>query len=205
MVQKLQRLTALAVSRVSKPGLYADGGGLYLRVGRNGSKRWAFRFTLNGEAHEMGFGGLNKVSLADARKRASDARLLLSEGRNPLTHKQDKESERVTGEKRRSMSFDQCAEAYIGAYEIAWKNEKHRQQWRNTLATYVWPVFGPIPVGDVDTDHVLKVIEPIWGKKTETARRLRGRIEVILDWARVRGYRIGENGRWSNCLCVGEG
>ena len=84
MVQKLQRLTALAVNRTSKPGLYADGGGLYLRVGRNGSKRWAFRFMLNSKQHEMGFGGLNKVSLANARKKAGDARLLLSEGRNPL-------------------------------------------------------------------------------------------------------------------------
>ena len=99
------------------------------------------------------------------------------------------------------MSFDQCAEAYISAHEIAWKNEKHRQQWRNTLATYVSPVFGKVPVGDVDTDHVLRVIEPIWGKKTETARRLRGRIEVILDWAKVRGYRIGENpARWRGHL-----
>ena len=201
MVQKLQRLTALVVSRVSKPNLYADGGGLYLRVGRNGSKRWAFRFTLNGAAHEMGFGGLNKVSLADARKKASDARLLLSEGLNPLTHKQDRELARATAEKRSPMSFDLCSEAYIGAHEIAWKNEKHRQQWRNTLATYVSPVFGQIPVGNVDTDHVLKVIEPIWGKKTETARRLRGRIEVILDWAKVRGYRTGENpARWRGHL-----
>ena len=99
------------------------------------------------------------------------------------------------------MSFDQCAEAYIGAHEIAWKNEKHRQQWRNTLATYVSPVFGKVPVGDVDTDHVLKVIEPIWGRKAETASRLRGRIEVILDWAKVRGYRLGENpARWRGHL-----
>jgi integrase len=201
MVQKLQRLTALAVSRESSPGLYADGGGLYLCVGRNGAKRWAFRFTLNGTAHEMGFGGLNKVSLADARKKASDARLLLSEGRNPLVHKQEKATERATAEKQRLMTFDQCAEAYISAHEIAWKNEKHRQQWRNTLATYVSPVFGELPVGDVDTDRVLKVIEPIWSKKTETAGRVRGRIEVILDWARVRGYRVGENpARWRGHL-----
>ena len=100
MVQKLQRLTALAVNRMSKPGMYADGGGLYLRVGRNGSKRWAFRFMLNGRQHEMGFGGLNKVSLVDARKKASDARLLLSGGRDPLIHKHEKETERAP-EKRR--------------------------------------------------------------------------------------------------------
>jgi hypothetical protein len=101
MVQKLQRLTALTVNRMSKLGLYADGGGLYLRVGRNGSKRWAFRFMLNGRQHEMGFGGLNKVSLADARKTASDARLLLSEGRNPLLHKNETE--------RGARVFFQCS------------------------------------------------------------------------------------------------
>jgi Arm DNA-binding domain len=200
MVQKIQRLTALAVSRVSKPGMYADGGGLYLRVGRNGSKRWAFRFMLNSRQHEMGFRGLNKVSLADARKRASDGRLLLSEGRNPLVHKQDLETQRIAAEKlsaARSMTFDKCAEVYISAHEVGWKNEKHRQQWRNTLTTYVSPVFGLIPVQHVETDHVLKVLEPIWNKKTETARRLRGRIEVILDWAKVRGFRGGENpARW---------
>jgi integrase len=200
MVQKLQRLTALAVNRMSKPGLYADGGGLYLRVGRNGSKRWAFRFMLNGRQHEMGFGGLNKVSLTDARKKASDARLLLSGGRNPLIHKHEKETEGAA-EKTRSMTFDQCAEVYISAHEVAWKNEKHRQQWRNTLATYVSPVFGLNPVQEIDTDHILRVIEPIWTKKTETARRLRGRIEVILDWAKVRGYRAGENpARWRGHL-----
>ena len=196
MVQKLQRLTALAVNRTSKPGLYADGGGLYLRVGRNGSKRWAFRFMLNSKQHEMGFGGLNKVSLANARKKAGDARLLLSEGRNPLLHKGDVATE-MPANTPRSMTFDQCAELYVSAHEVAWKNEKHRQQWRNTLATYVSPAFGAIPVKDVNTDHVLKAIEPIWNKKTETASRVRGRIEVILDWARVRGYRSGDNpARW---------
>ena len=200
MAQEIQRLTALAVSRLSKPGLYADGAGLYLRVGRNGSKSWTFRFMLNGRAREMGFGGLHKVGLADARKKAGDARLLLSEGQDPLTQRHLNEKRRAAAEKRatsRSITFDQCAEAYIGAHEISWKNQKHRQQWRNTLATYVSPVFGSIPVQAVDTDHIVKVIEPIWSKKTETARRLRGRIEVILDWAKVRGFRSGENpARW---------
>jgi integrase len=99
------------------------------------------------------------------------------------------------------MTFDKCAEAYISAHEVGWKNEKHRQQWRNTLGTYVSPVFGSISAQDVDTDHVLKVLEPIWSKKTETARRLRGRIEIILDWAKVRGYRAGDNpARWRGHL-----
>jgi integrase len=204
MAQEIQRLTALAASRLSKPGLYADGAGLYLRVGRNGSRSWTFRFMLNGKAREMGFGGLHEVSLADARKKAADARLLLSEGQDPLTQRRLNEKRRAAAEKRatsRSITFDQCAEAYIDAHEISWKNEKHRQQWRNTLATYVSPVFGNVPVQAVDTDHIVKVIEPIWSKKTETARRLRGRIEVILDWAKVRGFRNGENpARWRGHL-----
>jgi Phage integrase central domain/Arm DNA-binding domain len=204
MAQKIQRLTALAVSRLTKPALYADGGGLYLRIGRNGSKSWTFRFTLRGRAREMGLGGSHKVSLADARRKANDARLLLTEGQDPLTQQHLKSMQRVASEKMeaaRSMTFDQCADAYINVHQAGWKNEKHRQQWRNTIATYVSPVFGSTPVQSVETDHIIRAIEPIWSKKTETARRLRGRIEVILDWAKVRGYRTGENpARWRGHL-----
>jgi integrase len=197
---EIQRLTALAVTRASTPGLYADGAGLYLRVSRNGSKSWAFRFTLRGKPREMGLGGLTKVTLADARKKAADARLLLSDGRDPLNLRQEEEARLVREGKltaARGMTFDKCAEAYIAAHEPSWRNEKHKQQWRNTIAAYVSPVFGNTPVQDIDLDLVMKVIEPIWSKKTETARRIRGRIEVILDWAKVRGYRSGENpARW---------
>jgi integrase len=197
MGQEIQRLTALAVTRASKPGLYADGAGLYLRVSRNGSKSWALRFTLRGKPREM---GLTKVTLADARKKAADARLLLSDGRDPLDLRQEEDARRIKEEKlaaARGMTFDKCAEAYIVAHEPSWRNEKHKQQWRNTIATYVSPIFGKTPVQDIDLDLVMKVIEPIWNKKTETARRIRGRIEVILDWAKVRGYRSGENpARW---------
>jgi integrase len=200
VAQKIQRLTALTVTRTSEPGLYADGGGLYLRVGRGGAKSWAFRFMLKGKSREMGFGSLIKVGLADARKKANDARLLLSDGHDPLARRQEEAMQRASAEKlatARAMTFDQCADAYIAAHEVSWKNEKHRQQWRNTLTTYVTPVFGSVPVEDVDINLVMKVIEPIWSAKTETARRVRGRIEVILDWARVRGYRAGENpARW---------
>jgi integrase len=200
MVQEIQRLTALAVTRASKPGLYADGAGLYLRVSRNGSKSWAFRFTLRGKPREMGLGGLTKVTLADARKKAADVRLLLSDGHDPLELRQQEEAKRAREERSiaaRGMTFDKCAEAYIAAHEPGWRNEKHKQQWRNTIATYVTPVFGNTPVQDIDLDLVMKVIEPIWNTKTETARRIRGRIEVILDWAKVRGYRFGENpARW---------
>jgi integrase len=198
--QEIQRLTALAVTRASKPGLYADGAGLYLRVSRNGSKSWAFRFTLRGKPREMGLGGLTKVTLADARKKAADVRLLLSDGHDPLDRRQQEEAKRAREEKlsaARGMTFDKCGEAYIAAHEPGWRNEKHKQQWRNTIVTYVTPVFGNTPVQDIDLDLVMKVIEPIWNTKTETARRIRGRIEVILDWAKVRGYRSGENpARW---------
>jgi len=200
MGQEIQRLTALAVTRASKPGLYADGAGLYLRVSRNGSKSWALRFTLRGKPREMGLGGLTKVTLADARKKAAEARLLLSDGRDPLDLRQEEDAKRTKEEKlaaARGMTFEKCAEAYIAAHEPSWRNEKHKQQWRNTIATYVAPVFGKTPVQDIDLDLVMKVIEPIWNTKTETARRIRGRIEVILDWAKVRGYRWGENpARW---------
>jgi integrase len=200
MGQEIQRLTALAVTRASKPGLYADGAGLYLRVSRNGSKSWALRFTLRGKPREMGLGGLTKVTLADARKKAADARLLLSDGRDPLDLRQEEDAKRIKVEKlaaARGMTFDKCAEAYIAAHEPSWRNEKHKQQWRNTIATYVAPIFGKTPVQDIDIDLVMKVIEPIWNTKTETARRIRGRIEVILDWAKVRGFRSGENpARW---------
>jgi hypothetical protein len=204
VAQKLHRLTALTVSRLSKPGLYADGGGLYLRIGRNGSRSWTFRFTLSGRAREMGLGGLHKVSLADARKKAGDARLLLSERHDPLTQRNLESMQHSVSKKLEaaaSMTFEQCADAYIKAHEAAWKNEKHRQQWRNTIETYVAPVFGSTSVQAVETDHIVRAIEPIWSKKTETARRLRARIEVILDWAKVRGYRTGENpARWRGHL-----
>jgi integrase len=200
MGQQIQRLSSLAVGRATKPGLCADGAGLYLRISRNGSKSWAFRFTLRGKPREMGLGGLTKVTLADARKKATDIRLLLSDGHDPLDRRQQEEAKRAREEKlaaARGMTFDKCAEAYIAAHEPGWRNEKHKQQWRNTIATYVTPVFGNTPVQDIDLDLVMKVIEPIWNSKTETARRIRGRIEVILDWAKVRGYRSGENpARW---------
>jgi hypothetical protein len=204
MAKEIERLSALTVARASKPGLYPDGAGLYLRIGRTGSKAWAFRFMLNGKAREMGFGSLKKVSLAAARKKAIDARLMLSEGQDPLAHRREKEERQTAAERlaaASSMTFDDCADAHIRAHEAGWRNKKHRQQWRNTLATYVSPVFGRIPVQHVDVALIMKVLEPIWNRKTETASRIRARIEVILDWARVRGYRTGENpARWRGHL-----
>jgi integrase len=204
MTKKVERLSAVAVAKASEPRLYADGAGLYLRVGRGGAKSWAFRFMRGGVAREMGLGGITKVSLAEARKKAIDLRLQLSNGIDPLAHRQNEEAKRQATEKfaaARSMAFDKCADAYIRAHEGSWRNEKHRKQWSNTLATYVSPVFGSLPVQDIDVALVMKVLEPVWSLKPETANRVRGRIEAILDWAKVRGFRAGENpARWRGHL-----
>jgi integrase len=196
VTHKLNRLTARKVATEMKPGLHADGGGLYLRIGRGGAKSWCLRYMLQGKAREMGLGGLLKVSLAEARRKAAAQRMLLADKRDPLERRQtDNAAKKV--EAARSITFDECASAYIRAHEVSWQNAKHRQQWQNTLAAYVSPKFGPVPVAEVDVGMVMKAIEPFWKTKPETAGRVRGRIEAVLDWAKARGFRDGENpARW---------
>jgi integrase len=204
MAKKVERLSATKVAKETRPGLYADGAGLYLRVGRGGAKNWAFRFMLAGKAREMGLGGLTKISLADSRKRAGEVRRLLADGIDPINHKEGEQAKREAAGKlaaARSMTFDECAAAYMRAHEMSWRNPKHRKQWTSTLATYVSPVFGSLPVQDVNVPLVMKAIEPIWNNKPETASRVRGRVEMVLDWAKVRGFRAGENpARWRGHL-----
>jgi integrase len=202
MARTIEKLSALRVSKETKPGLYNDGGGLYLRVGAGGAKSWVFRYMLDGQAREMGFGATHAVTLAQARQKAQDARNLLAEGNNPLSQKRAAEAERRLKEALK-ITFRDCAERYIVAHEKSWRNEKHRAQWRSTLETYAYPELGELPVAAVDTALVTKILEhgELWSTKPETASRLRGRIEVILDWARVRGYRDGENpARWRGHL-----
>jgi integrase len=197
---RLNRLTARKVDTATKPGLLADGGGLWLRVGRGGSKSWAFRFMLNGKAREMGLGGLSKVGLADARKKAAPLRLLLADKVDPLERRKLEKSANTIASAR-SMTFDECATSYIKAHEVGWRHEKHRMQWSNSLARYVSPAFGAVPVSSIDVAMVMNVLEPLWMKTPETASRVRGRVERILDWARVRGFREGENpARWRSHL-----
>jgi integrase len=188
MAQKVKRLTAQAVLRENKPGLYHDGAGLYLRVGRGGAKSWAFRYMRGGVAREMGLGGLTKVSLANARSKADAQRKLLSDGADPLVEKaaRQKEERFVAAGTR---TFEQCAESYIEAQSTGWRSAKHAAQWTSTLRTYVYPVFGDLPVRQIDRVLVIEVIDPIWLKKPETARRIRGRIEAIMDFAIARGWR----------------
>jgi|SRR5579862_3051366 len=194
------RLTALKVNKTSKPGRYCDGGGLYLQVSRSHSKAWLFRFTLDGRAREMGLGPINVVSLAEAREKARDCRKLLLDGVDPIEARSEARL-RARADKAKSMAFRECAEAYIKAHRAAWKNAKHIWQWETSLSTFVFPVFGALSVSAVDTGLVIKVLEPIWITKTETATRVRQRIEAVLDWARARGYRSGENpARWKGHL-----
>jgi integrase len=184
--------------RKPRPGRYFDGAGLWLYVSPGGAQNWVYRYTYQGRRREM---GLKASTLADARSEAADHRRLLRQEKvDPLAHRQAEDARKRLDEAR-AITFQKCAEAYVEAHRAGWRNAKHADQWSNTLRTYACPVFGDWPVGDVDTEAVLQVLKPIWESKTETASRLRGRIENVLDWARVRGYREGENpARWRGHL-----
>jgi integrase len=184
-------LTARRVSAVRKRGYYGDGGGLYLRVSEWGTKGWIFRYSLNGRTHDMGLGSIELVSLAEARDKALACRKLLLERRDPIKVR-DAERTQAKLAAAQTTTFAECAAKYVAAHEARWKNDKHRKQWRQTLEV-ACDTLGELPVAAIDTGLVLKVLEPIWTSKPETASRLRGRIERVLSWATVRGYRQGSN------------
>jgi integrase len=192
MANSINRLSDRAVRAKDAKGLYADGGGLYLQVSAGKSKSWIFRFKRDGKTRDMGLGGWPSISLADAREKAAEARRHHAQGKDPIAAR-DAALAKARLEAARAVTFKQCAEALIGSHEGTWRNPKHRQQWRNTLKTYAYPVIGNLPVADVDTPLVLKIIEPIWHTKTETAKRVRGRIERVLNSAKAKGFRQGEN------------
>jgi integrase len=200
MRRQLQRLSTKAVESQKRAGYWPDGGGLYLQVSPTRTKSWIFRYTRHGKTREMGLGSMQTVGLADARRKATDARRLLSEGIDPLDTKKAKILEQSLA-KARTITFSQCARTYIASHAPKWKNQKHASQWTSTIETYVTPVIGSLPVQDVDTALVLKVLQPIWNEKTETASRLRSRIEQVLYYATVNSYRSGENpARWRGHL-----
>ena len=203
MPRKLSNaLTSLTVKN-AKPGRHADGGGLHLLVKESGARSWVYRFMLKGKARDIGLGaasGPETISLATARDKAAALRVQVKAGVDPLAERQRGAAEALASAQAAQIAgitFKAVAEAYIGANEASWRNDKHRQQWRNTLASYVYPVMGELPVADIGTAQVLKILEPIWQDKPETASRIRGRIETVLDAAKARGYREGENpARW---------
>ena len=186
MARTMGRLTVKEVEKKTTPGNHGDGGGLTLQITKAGVKSWLYRYMINGKARWMGLGPVHSVSLAEARLRAADARKLVVQGVDPL---EAKDQSRLEAEKAKAklMTFDQCASAYIKAHQAGWKNAKHVDQWANTIATYVSPIIGSLPVDQVDTGLVVKVLvqpddkgQQFWQAKNETATRVRGRIESIL-------------------------
>lgn len=208
MLSLAEKITALFVRHIKRPGRYCDGGNLYLQVRRSASKTspdsvnksWAFRYVRHDKQTWMGLGPYPDVSLAEARELATEARKQLLKGIDPLTDKRARQQEARVA-RSDMLSFAECAEKYIDAQAPGWSNPKHIDQWRNTLKNVAGPIFGHLPVDQVDTALVMRCIEPLWTTKTETASRLRGRIESVLDRATVRGYRGGDNpARWRGHL-----
>ena len=201
-MRQLNRLTARTIATKQTPGLHCDGGGLYLQISGSGSKAWIFRYRspLTRKLRDMGLGAIHTVGLLEVREKAAAQRSAIQSGLDPIETREEQNRKRAI-EAAKAITFSQCAASYIESHRAGWRNEKHADQWTNTVETYCNPVIGSLPVQDVDTGLVLKILEPIWASKPETASRLRGRIENILDWAKVRGYRAGENpARWKGQL-----
>jgi integrase len=201
MNRLIGRLSAARVRTARpKPGrtvlVIGDGGGLWLQctLGEGGHVRrsWVFRYGLNGRRREMGLGATHTLSLAEARDKARALRQQLLDDIDPLDAKQAAKREQLA-EQAKAMTFRQCAEAYITLHADSWRSAKHRAQWSSTLATYAFPLLGDMSVRDIDPAAVFKVVEPIWKVKGETAARVRGRIESILDYASASGFRSGDN------------
>jgi integrase len=194
------RLTDRRIAAAKERGYYADGGNLYLQVSKYGTKSWVFRYAVVGKTRDMGLGGFPQITLKLARELAREQREHLLRGDDPIDVRQGKR-DRLRAAAAKRKTFAECADDYISAHADAWRNDKHRKQWKVTLETYAFPVMGKLPVDAIDLPHILRVLEPIWREKPETASRLRGRIERILSWATVRKYRKGENpARWSGHL-----
>jgi integrase len=204
MAKSLHRLSAAKITKLAKPGMFCDGGGLYLQasLGTDGEikKSWIFRFALHGRERQMGLGSLHTIGLAEAREKATECRRQCLEGIDPIAAR-DILRAAAAAENAKAKTFDECAEEYIRAQRGGWRNGKHIQQWTNSLKNYASPVFGRLPVSSIDTSIIVKSLAPIWETKPETAGRVRGRVERVLDWARVRGYRTGDNpARWQGNL-----
>ena len=200
MAKLVKRLTDLKIKQLIEPAAYPDGNGLYLQVRKSGAKDWFYRYQVDGKGRKKGLGSYPTVSLSDARTKAQECHVLREKGVDPISHYKAVVAEQKLSEAK-GLTFQECAEAYINARKAEWKNAKHHYQWHQSLNAYAYPVMGSLPVQNIDLGLVLKVLEPIWVIKTETATRVRQRIEVILDWAKVRQYREGENpARWRGHL-----
>ena len=199
MARAFEKLSDLKVRKVKTPGYLGDGGGLYLQVSPSLSKSWVFRYQIDGRSREMGLGSFNTFGLRDARDRATNCRKLLADGVDPIDQRNAAQQKKQLADAR-VMTFGQCCGKYIEAHRSGWKNAKHAGQWDATLRTYC-TLLWPLDVATIDTALVMKCLEPIWTAKTETASRVRGRIESVLAWATVRKFRTGDNpASWRNHL-----
>lgn len=202
MPRVAKKLGPLDVSRLTVAGVHAVGEvpGLSLQVVESGARSWILRLTVGGKRREMGLGGYPAVTLAEARSKARELREQADRGVDPIEQRRAARSA-LKAAQASAVTFEQAAKAYIESHESTWKNAKHAQQWRNTLEQYAYSAIGSALVRDVELPQVLACLEPIWKTKTETASRLRGRIESVLDWATARGYREGLNpARWRGHL-----
>jgi hypothetical protein len=203
---RIKRLTAREVQNAKPPAdrnaaMLPDGGNLYLQLTRSEKDRdhirrsWVFRYELDGVRHDLGLGPVHTLDLSDARAKAKAMRQQILDGIDPLAAKQQLKRDRLAklAAQQRAMTFRQCAEKCIASHEAGWSNAKHRAQWTQTLEDYVYPVLGELAVDDITTQHVIRVLEPIWKAIPVTASRVRARIEKVLGWATVRGFRSGAN------------
>ncbi len=202
MGTKRKELGALAVSQISRRGINFVGGvtGLALNVTKSGSRSWVLRYQVGGKRRDKGLGGYPDVTLAQAKEAARAARAKIGQGIDPVEDARILRSQLIASQAS-AITFSQAATQYIDAHKDSWRNAKHAQQWTNTLQVYAYPKIGRMLVRDVALPQILAILEPIWRDKTETASRVRGRIESVLDWAAVRGYRPDNNpARWKGLL-----
>ena len=178
----MNKLTDIKIKKLFQKGRYPDGLGLFLNIGKTQNKNWTFKYTINYKTHEMGLGPYPIVSLKDARNKRDTLRNDLALGISPL-----EENRKLKIIKNQNLSFEEIATQYIEDFKIEWKNPKHIQQWSNTLIKYAYPIIGNLKTSDITTDHILKILKPIWTTKKETASRVRQRIERVMFYARAKG------------------
>jgi integrase len=197
-------LTIAAIKSLKKQGRHADGrNGLYLQISKTGIKSWIFRFTFDGKRKEMGLGHVENLSLAEARKKAAELNYQVKKDKifNPIQERNKAKGEQIAQLRETVYTFEYCMNEFIALRKDSWTNAKHAQQWTNTLTTYALPFIGNLPADEIEVNHIIALLTPIWKTKTETATRVRNRIEQIIDYATACKYRTGENpARWRGHL-----
>lgn len=200
MAKEINRLTTAGVAATKKEGIYSDGVGLYLQVGKAGTKSWCFRYMIAGKARQMGLGSINSCTLKTARVRAREMQQKIYDGIDPIDERRAARDAKRADEAK-LVTFEEATKRLLAAKAPGWKTGKTEHDWRAALTTYAFPVIGKLSVAKVEDGHIVQILEPIWTTKTATATRLRGYIEAVLDWAKARSLRSGENpARWKGHL-----